>query len=96
MKNIGPYLIKEQKELFKNNTYLSQSDFRKFKNNFLKLNALEHVSLKKNDSFFGFKKGSKQALWRFDMENDELWSDLKDKDIYSLALGRLETDPFTR
>lgn len=80
-------------EIFRNWTEMTPGYFNKFADNYKKLNKDNRVLVDKSGEepvYYGTKKGSKTAEWKYIQDEFKIYSDMKDQDIWKLQRGQLK------
>jgi hypothetical protein len=79
--------------IFRNWTEMTPGYFTKFADNYKKLNKDNRVLVDKSGEepvYYGTKKGSKTAEWKYDKDTFKIYSDMNDKDIWKIQRGQLK------
>jgi len=75
--------------MFRNYTKMSPAEFRKFALQYKKLDKNNLVKAEEDyDEFkiyYGFKRGQRQAEWKYIEDDMKLHSDMNDKDIWRIS-----------
>jgi hypothetical protein len=84
-------LIKEN--VFRNFTRVYPADFKKFAIQYKKIDNNNVVKSEKDYDeykiYYGFKKGQRQAEWKYIEDEMKLYSDMSDSDVWRIKNGRI-------